>query len=120
MSNELSIGGNSYGPNAVGRGARAVQRDVTIRAGDAAADDDRLLAAIAELRRLLDQHRAEIPEANRVERDIRSLEEEIGEPDRDKERLRDTVKRIAARVVLAAPVISAVNDVSQLVEALPG
>ena len=118
MSNELSIGGNSYGANAVGRGANAVQRDVTISTGGAA-DDDRLSAAIAELSRLLAEHRAEIPAADRVERDVRSLAEESREPNPDKERLRDTVKRIAARVVLAAPVISAVNDVRELVEALP-
>ena len=117
MSDGVSIGGNSYGPVAAGRGAQASQRDVTISTGGG---EDRLAVALAELRRLVGEHRDAIPEAGRVERDIETLGQDLREDSPDKPRLLDTIKRITGRVVLAAPVVSAVNDVRELVEALPG
>ena len=114
MSNELNIGGNSYGPNAVGRGARAVQRDVTI----GAAGDDRLPVALAKLRHLVDEHEAQIPEAPRVRKDIDSLEREAQQADPDREGLRDIVKRILARVAAVGVVVAAANDTREIVESL--
>ena len=118
MTDHLSIGGSSFGPNAVGRGARAEQRDVAIHT--TTAGDDRFAAALAELRRQFAQHRAEIPESDWVERDSKNLERSAQEPDPDPQNLRDTIKRIAGRVAMSAPVISAVNDVRQLIEAMAG
>ncbi|BCJ48830.1 hypothetical protein Asp14428_03050 [Actinoplanes sp. NBRC 14428] len=114
MTSELKIGGNSYGPNAVGRGARATQHHVAI--GTPA--DDPLTGALARLRSLVAEHRDRIPEAARVERDIDAVEEEAAGPDPDPDRLRDALRRIGLRVAAAAPVVSAVNDVRELIERL--
>ncbi len=114
MKNELNIGGNSYGPNAVGRGARARQENVTI--GRSA--DDRLSEALGNLRGLIEKHRDQIPEADRVERDLDAVEQEVQDPDADRDRLRDTFRRIAGRVVMVSPVLSAVNDLREIVEEL--
>ena len=114
MSNELNIGGNSYGPNAVGRGARATQRDVAITA----AGDDRLPVSLARLRRLVDEHQAQIPEVARVRKDIESVEREAQDPDPDKEGLRDTFRRILARVAAVGVVVAAANDTREIVESL--
>jgi uncharacterized protein DUF5955 len=114
MSNELNIGGNSYGPNAVGRGARATQRDVTI----GTTGDDRLPVSLARLRRLVDEHRAQIPEAARVDKDIDALERESRDPDPDTDGLRDTIKRILTRVAAVGVVVAAANDTREIVESL--
>ena len=116
MSNELNIGGNSYGPNAVGRGARARQENVVI----GKSDDDPLAGALNALRALIEQHRDQIPEVARVEKDVDDIDREARGKDPDKERLRDTLKRIAGRVVMVAPVLSAVNDVWEVVEKTVG
>jgi Family of unknown function (DUF5955) len=114
VSNQLNIGGDSYGPNAVGRGARAHQEHVTIgRVGD-----NRLSGALGNLRGLLEKHRAEIPEASRVDKDVDAVEQEINDPDPDPDRLRDTLRRIAGRVATVAPVLGAVNDLREIVEDL--
>ncbi|MGX6603603.1 DUF5955 family protein [Micromonosporaceae bacterium Da 78-11] len=114
MSNELNIGGNSYGPNAVGRGARATQRNVVI----APADDDRLQASLATLRRLVDEHEAQIPEVARVRKDIDAVARETQDPDPDVPGLRDMFKRILARVAVVAVVAAATNDTREIVESL--
>ncbi len=114
MSNELHIGGDSYGPNAVGRGARARQENVTIgRTGG-----DRLSVALGTLRDLIDEHRHDIPEVARLEKDLDAVEQDVRDPDPDPERLRDSLKRIAARAVMVPPVLSAVNDLRDIVEHL--
>jgi uncharacterized protein DUF5955 len=114
MTNELNIGGDSYGPNAVGRGARAVQREVRI----SKTGDDRLPVALATLRRLVDEHEAQIPEAARVRKDIEAVERETQDPDPDREGLRDTFRRILARVGAVGVVVAAVNDTREIVESL--
>jgi len=113
MNNELFIGGDSYGPNAVGRGARAVQRNVSIGRSDA----DPLTAAVETLRTLVDENSDRIPEAARVKKDIDALDNEVHDADPDRERLRDTVKRIVARVGMVGTVLAAANNVRTLIEA---
>lgn len=114
MNNELHIGGDSYGPNAVGRDARAWQHNVTI----GSSDPGRLGEALDALRTLVERHREQIPEAARVQRDLDALEQEIHEADPDPHRLRDTLKRIGGRVVTVAPVVGAVNDLRDIVESM--
>ena len=46
------------------------------------------------------------------------MDQEVRGPDPDPRRLRDTLNRIAGRVLLAAPVLGAVNDLRELVEEL--
>lgn len=111
--NDLYIGGDSYGPNAVGRGARAVQRGVSIGRAEA----EPLAAALDRLRELVDQHSDRIPEAARVKKDIDSLDNEAHDADPDTERLRDTINRIVARVGMVGTVLAAVNEVRELIEA---
>jgi hypothetical protein len=112
MNNELFIGGDSYGANAVGRGARAVQRNVSI----GRSDEDRLTAALDALRTLVDENSGRIPEVSRVKKDIESLDNDVHDTDPDPERLQDTIKRIVARVAMVGTVATAVNNVRDLIE----
>jgi hypothetical protein len=114
VSNELHIGGNAYGPNAVGHGARAVQKDVTI----GAVEDDRLRTALDALRRLVDEHREQIPAADRVQKDLDAVEQEAHDADPDPDRLRDTVKRIVARVGTVGTVLVAADHLRATVASL--
>jgi Family of unknown function (DUF5955) len=114
VSNELHIGGNAYGPNAVGHRARAVQRDVTI----GAVEDDRLRAALDTLRRLVEEHREQIPEADRVGKDLEAVDQEAHDADPDPDRLRDTVKRIIARVGMVGTVLVAADHLRETVESI--
>jgi hypothetical protein len=114
VNNELHIGGNSYGPNAVGRDARAVQRNVAI--GETG--DDQLAAALGRLRTLLAANRDQIPHAERVEKDVDALDQEAHDADPDPERLRDTLRRIIARVGQVGVVLAAANDLHDIVETM--
>ncbi|MFI5891872.1 DUF5955 family protein [Actinoplanes sp. NPDC051513] len=103
MSNEINIGGSAYGPIANGPRARAVQRDVTIsRIGGE--DGDALLAALATLRLVTDQHAALLPEVERVRKDLDSIATEAGAESPDTPAIRDTILRIIRRVGMVEPV----------------
>ena len=117
MSNEVNIGGSAYGPIANGPRARAVQRDVTIDwvGGD---DGDALLGALATLRQVTDQYAALIPEVERVRKDTDAIETEIAGKDPDGSALRDAVRRLIGRVALVEPVLSAANNLRELIERL--
>jgi hypothetical protein len=114
VSNEVHIGGSTYGPIAVGRGAKATQRDVTI----GVAGDDGLEAALGVLLRLIDEHRSEIPEADRAIKDVATLRDQVGEDDPDPDGLLDTIKRIGRRVAMAGAVVAAVKDVQHIIEGI--
>jgi hypothetical protein len=115
MSNEVNIGGSAYGPIANGPRARAVQRDVTInRVGGE--DGDALLAALATLRQLTDQYAALIPEVERVRRDTRAIETEVAEEKPDRSAMLDAIRRLIGRVAMVEPVLSAANNLRELIE----
>ena len=117
MSNEVNIGGSAYGPIANGPRARAIQRDVTInRAGGE--DSDALLAALATLREVTDRHAALIPEVERVRKDLAAIETEAGEQSPDRPAMRDTILRVIRRVGMVEPVLSAANNLRELIERL--
>jgi hypothetical protein len=117
MSNEVNIGGSAYGPIANGPRARAVQRDVTI-ARTGGEDGDALLAALATLRQLTEQHAALIPEVERVRRDLATIETGAGDEDPDGPAMRDTILRVIRRVGMVEPVLSAANNLRELIERL--
>ena len=117
MSNEINIGGSAYGPIAAGRDARASQRDVSINHLGTGADDG-VLAALATLRQLVEQHAAEIPEIARVRKDVDTLETETTQPQRDTVAMGDTIRRIIRRVGMVGTVLTAANDLRDVIENL--
>jgi len=117
MSNNVTIGGSAFGPIANGRGARAIQHDVSINQVVASAEDG-LAAALATLRDLVERHASEIPEAARVRRDVATLETEAADPHRDPDSMRDTILRVVRRVGVAGTVLAAANHVREMVESL--
>jgi hypothetical protein len=104
------IGGNASvsGPVAGGRYARAQQFN---HHADPARPD------LTRLRELVDLHRAEIDEPDRVSRDIDEVERETAESRPDTDRIAATLRRIGGRVAGVAVVASAV---AQLRDALLG
>jgi Family of unknown function (DUF5955) len=117
MSNEINIGGSTYGPIAAGRGARADQRDVSINHVGAGTDDG-VLAALVTLRELVERHAAEIPEVARVRKDMDTIETETTDPQRDTVAMRDTIQRIVRRVGMVGTVLAAANDLRDIIESL--
>jgi hypothetical protein len=117
MSNEINIGGSAYGPIAAGRGARASQRGVSINQVGTGADDG-VLAALATLRKLVDEHATQIPHVARLRRDVDALETETADPHRDTDTMRDTILRIIRRVGMVGTVLAAANDLRDIIENL--
>jgi hypothetical protein len=120
VSNEINIGGSSYGPVANGPRARAVQRDTSINhvTGDDAGAGEALLASLAVLREMVEQYAAQIPEAGKVRKDLDSIQSEATGPDADQPAMRDTVLRIIRRVGMVGTVLAAANDLRDLIENL--
>lgn len=120
MSNEIHIGGSAYGAIANGPKARAVQRDVSINhvVGGDEGGGDALLAALATLRALVEENADRIPEAARVRKDVRAIEEEATGPEADGPAMRDTIVRIIGRVGMVGTVLEAANNVRELIDAL--
>jgi Family of unknown function (DUF5955) len=118
MTNEYEVRiGTSYGPVAAGAQARATQHHVTI---GGSGGDDRLRTALAVLRREIEAHAAEIEEPDRVRRDLDAVERDITGDDPDPRGVRDTLRRIIARVGMAGTVLAAASDLNDVIEALLG
>jgi hypothetical protein len=119
MSNEVNIGGSSYGPIANGPRARAVQRDVSINhVVGGGGEGDALLASLATLREMVERHAVLIPEAARVLKDVDMIETEAKAPQIDPPAMRDTILRIIRRVGMVGTVLAAANDLRDLIENL--
>lgn len=108
-------GQSSVGNQAVGPNARAVAGRITVQAPGAAQ-----LARVDELillvERLLEEHRAALPdqEAPRVE--LRRLREELEEDSPEPGVVRRALDRLAAFAEPAAPLAAAVAELSRLVQ----
>jgi hypothetical protein len=115
MSNEVNIGGSSYGPIANGPRARAIQRDVSI---NQVAGGESLLGSLAALRDLVERHAVLIPEAGKVRKDLDAIEVEAKSPEIDPPAMRDTILRVIRRVGMVGTVLAAANDLRDLIENL--
>lgn len=120
MSNEINVGGSAYGAIANGAKARAAQRDVSINhvVGGDEGGSEALLAALADLRALVEQNADRIPEAGRVRKDLRSIENEVTSPETDRPAMIDTIVRIIGRVGMVGTVLEAANNLRELIETL--
>jgi hypothetical protein len=118
VSNEIRIGGSAYGSIANGAGARAVQRDVTIKhsVGGDEGGGDALLSALETLRTLVEQHADRIPEASRVRKDLVLIETEAASPEVDRISMADSIKRVIGRVGTVGVVLEAANNLRELIE----
>ncbi|MDT9686550.1 DUF5955 family protein [Streptomyces sp. TRM76323] len=108
-------GQSSVGNQAVGPNARAVAGRITVQApgADQLARVDELILLVE---RLLEEHRAALPdqEAPRVE--LRRLREELAEDSPEPGVVRRALDRLAAFAEPAAPLAAAVAELSRLVQ----
>jgi hypothetical protein len=63
-----------------------------------AAADPQLTAAFDRLERLLDEHAAELAEPDKARRDLADIRAEAAEPAPDRDRISDSLNRLAHRV----------------------
>ncbi|AOT57526.1 MULTISPECIES: DUF5955 family protein [Streptomyces] len=108
-------GRSSVGNQAVGPGARAVAGDVTVHADGGAEERARVGELIRLVERLLEEHRAELPdqEAPRVE--LRRLREELDEGEPEPGVVRRALGRLARFAEPVAPVAAAVAELTRAV-----
>jgi hypothetical protein len=65
-------------------------------------------SSVTAIRALIAQHRGSLDGAEFAERDLEEIEHELTRKERDKDRLRDTLKRLAGRVAPVAEIATAV------------
>ncbi|HEY9522847.1 MAG TPA: DUF5955 family protein [Thermopolyspora sp.] len=102
-------GGTFHGPAAVGDNA-------TINTFATSAQDEPVRLA-RELRALIDANAAALDHPERVRRDADDLTEELSRPagEQDRDRLSDTLKRLAARVTSVTALVEAVTKLRELI-----
>ena len=90
----VHIGGNANVSGPVASGERVTQTQYI------AAPDPRLAETFDRLERLLEEHAAELAEPDKARRDLADVRAEAAEPapDRDRDRISDSLNRLAHRV----------------------
>ena len=121
VNNGIVISGGSHyvGNQAVGHRAQAFSGSVSFPAQDAgqAARTGELLA---QVERLLQEHRAALADPDATDRELRRLREELEEEEPQPSVLRRALDRLTAFVQPVAPLVTAVGQLAQSVQALPG
>ncbi|MQY04431.1 DUF5955 family protein [Actinomadura macrotermitis] len=100
----ISIGGHASVSGQVASGDHVIQRQ---ESGAAPRSD-----AFAEVERLIGEHAAALPEAERARRDLADLRSEAAEADPDTERMQGALERLARRVSGVAVLAAAVHDLA--------
>jgi hypothetical protein len=103
-------GSNLYGPVAQGDHASATQYGSGASGGGEA-----LPTMLQELRQLIATHAASIDNPGNAGRDLDEIEAEIARDEPDRERLVDTLARLARRVATVTTVATAVTRVGELI-----
>ncbi len=109
-------GGNSQiGNQAIGAGARAVAGDIGFRTlVPAPATQASDLLTLVE--RLLEEHRAELPDQSGTQVELRRIREELGEAEPQPGVLRRGLERLTSFVEPVTPLVVAVGRLSQAVQ----
>ncbi|MFE9770613.1 DUF5955 family protein [Streptomyces sp. NPDC005931] len=117
VNNGVMISGGTHhvGNQAVGQGARAYSGSVSFQPGDA----ERTAALLAEVERLLEEHRAELADPAATAREVRRLREELEEREPQSTVLRRALDRLTEFVQPVAPLAVAVGQLAQSVQGFP-
>jgi CHASE3 domain sensor protein len=99
----VHIGGNAIVPGQVASGERVTQTQHITAA------DPQLTAAFVRLEGLLDEHAAELAEPDKARRDLADVRAEAAEPAPDRDRISDSLKRLARRVAAVGGLAEAVQ-----------
>ncbi|WP_395110646.1 DUF5955 family protein [Actinomadura sp. SCN-SB] len=106
----IVIGGHAHVSGQVAAGAEVTQnQQINTTAPTEAA------AALDRVRRLLDEHAAQVPEANRARRDLDDIRRELEEEDTDEERVTGALERLGRRVAGVAVLAEAVRQLGTAV-----
>ncbi|KUL43474.1 DUF5955 family protein [Streptomyces regalis] len=110
-------GGTHYvGNQAVGRGAQAFSGSVSFQQQDSG----RTAELLAQVERLLEEHRTELADPDGTTRELRRLREELDEPQPEPGVVRRALDRLNEFVQPVAPLVVAVGQLAQSVQGLPG
>lgn len=85
--------------------------------GEATEGEATAVALATELRALIEQHAASLDQPERARRDAAEVAEELGLPgeEQDRDRLSDTIKRLAARVASIGVLAEATRKLTDLI-----
>ena len=121
VNNGIVISGGSHyvGNQAVGHRAQAFSGSVSFPAQDAG-QASRTGELLAQVERLLQEHRAALADPDATDRELRRLREELEEEEPQPSVLRRALDRLTAFVQPVAPLVTAVGQLAQSVQALPG
>ncbi|MFF8387812.1 DUF5955 family protein [Streptomyces kanasensis] len=108
-------GQSSVGNQAIGPGARAVAGHVSVHApsADQRAEVEALLLLVE---RLLDEHRAALPDQESPRTELRRLREELEEGEPEPGVVRRALERLALFAQPAAPLAAAVAELTRVVQ----
>jgi ABC-type transporter Mla subunit MlaD len=105
------------GPVAGGANAQAIQYGGGAAVSESAAAAHRILTA---LKALIEANATAIPDARHALADVADIGQEINKSAPDGRRLRDTLKRLAARLAPVIAAIGLVADLDQLIGSILG
>jgi hypothetical protein len=103
----VHIGGNATVSGQVASGDKVTQTQHVTYA------DPQLNDALDRLEQLLDRHAADLAEPDKARRDLADVRAEVAEPEPDKDRISDSVKRLTARVASVGALAEAVRQIAE-------
>ncbi|NEA98124.1 DUF5955 family protein [Streptomyces sp. SID13726] len=118
VNNGLMISGGTHyvGNQAIGDHARAFSGSVSFQPADA----ERTAELLTQVERLLAEHRAALADPEATTRELRRLREELDEDEPQPSVLRRALTRLTEFVQPVPPLVLAVGQLAQSVQALPG
>ncbi|MFJ7017407.1 DUF5955 family protein [Streptomyces sp. NPDC101117] len=121
VNNGIVISGGTHyvGNQAVGHRAQAFSGSVSFPAQDPA-QTARTAELLAQVERLLREHREALTDPDATDRELRRLREELDEEAPEPSVLRRALDRLTAFVEPVAPLVTAVGRLAESVQALPG
>ncbi|MFJ6647801.1 DUF5955 family protein [Streptomyces sp. NPDC091290] len=121
VNNGIVISGGTHyvGNQAVGNRAQAFSNSVSFPAQDPA-QTARTAELLAQVERLLREHREALADPDATDRELRRLREELDEEAPEPSVLRRALDRLTAFVEPVAPLVTAVGRLAESVQALPG
>lgn len=120
VNNGLMISGGTHyvGNQAVGHGAQAFSGSVSFQQDPEQAA--RTAHLLAQVERLLEEHRAALADPDATTRELRRLREELEEDEPQPTVLRRALDRLNEFVQPVAPLVVAVGQLAQSVQGVPG
>ncbi|GAA2265127.1 hypothetical protein GCM10010145_43370 [Streptomyces ruber] len=118
VNNGIMISGGTHyvGNQAVGDRAQAFSGSVSFQPRD----NERTAELIGRVEQLLDAHRAELGDPEGTAQELSRLREELAAPATPPTVLQRTLERLTALVEPVAPLVTAVGQLAQSVQGLPG